>query len=129
VPHIVLRYSGNISQAIDLRGLFLALHERLSRVGDVSMSHFKSRAQRYEETVIGDGAAGRAFIHLDISLLTRPPDVRSAIADAALAVLTTRLSSALAGLTADVTVHVHDLDPNIYRKAVIAPQAAALRTV
>ena len=127
MPHLVLQYSANLGSPIDLAGLFRELHDRLSAVADVAIGNFKSRAQRQSDVLVGDGSPANAFVHLDISLLTRPAEARAAIAEAALQVLKSRLAPALAGLDTHLTVHVHDLDPKVYRKAVVGPSAAQVK--
>lgn len=125
MPHLVLHYSANLGPQLDLARLFGELHRRLAAVANTSIANFKSRGERQSDFVVGDGSPRNAFVHLEISLLTRPPDQRAAIAEAALQVLTASLAVALDGLDAQVTVHVHDLDPQVYRKATIASKARA----
>jgi len=124
MPHLVLQFSDNLRQPVDARSLFRALHERLSVIAGLAIANFKSRVQPQGDALVGEGAPGNAFVHLDISLLTRPPETRAALAEAALQVLHSRLGPALAGLDAQVTVYVHDLDPRAYRKLALAPSAA-----
>lgn len=125
MPHLILHYSANLGRPVDFARLFGELHRRLAAVAGTSVSNFKSRAERQSDFVVGDGAPRNAFVHLEISLLARPPGERAAIAEAALQVLATSLAAALDGLDAHVTVHVHELDPQVYRKAVIASDARA----
>lgn len=125
MPHLVLHYSANLKGPADFAATFRALHERLSAVAGTSISNFKSRAQRQDDAVVGDGAATNAFVHLDVAVLARPQKERAAIAEAALDVLKTNLMSSLDDLDTHVTVHVSELDPEVYRKAVIARAKAA----
>ncbi len=125
MPHLVLHYSANLGPQLDFARLFGELHRRLSEVANTSIANFKSRAEKQSDFVVGDGAPVNAFVHLEISLLARPPGERAAIAEAALQVLTASLAVALDGLDAHVTVHVHELDPQVYRKVVITRNARA----
>lgn len=125
MPHLVLHYSANLKPPLDFTRLFGELHRRLSAVANTSIANFKSRAEKQSDFVVGDGAPANAFVHLEISLLARPPAERTAIAEAALQMLTSSLAASLDGLDTHVTVHVHDLDPQVYRKVVIARHARA----
>ncbi len=125
MPHLVLHYSANLTPPLDFTRLFGELHRRLAAVANTSIANFKSRAEKQSDFLVGDGAPANAFVHLEISLLTRSPAERAAIAEAALQVLTSSLAVALDGLDTHVTVHVHDLDPEVYRKVVIAKSVRA----
>lgn len=123
MPHLVLHYSANLKPPLDFVRLFGELHRRLSAVANTSIANFKSRAEKQGDFLVGDGSPANAFVHLEISLLARPVAERATIAETALEVLTSSLAVSLGGLDTHVTVHVHDLDPEVYRKVVIAKSA------
>ncbi len=69
MPHAVLEYTSNITQKIQFKAVFAALHTLLQDIAHADIESCKSRANKLEEFYIGDGSATQAFVHLDISLL------------------------------------------------------------
>ena len=124
MPHLVLQCSDGLRERIDAQRLFEQLHEQLSVIAGLAISNFKSRVQPQSDSRVVEGASTSVFVHLDIALLTRPPETRAALAEAALRILQSGLGPAIAGLDAQLTVYVHDLDPQAYRKVTVARAGA-----
>lgn len=118
MPHLILHYSANVARFIAAEQIFAELHQQLAQLTGLDIAKFKSRAMSYDDFRVGDGSPNNAFVHLDLRLLGgRDVAVKQETADAALAVLRDRLSPTVSSVACQITVDVHDLDPDTYRKA------------
>ncbi len=119
MPHLILHYSANIARFIAAEQIFAELHQRLAQLTGIDIAKFKSRAIGYDDFHVGDGSPSNAFLHLDLRLLGgRDVAAKREAADAAITVLRNRLSPRALSVACQITVDVHDLDPDTYRKAV-----------
>ena len=118
MPHLVLEYSANVPDEPDLDLVLRRLHEAMTTVGPFDLSNVKSRAVRREPFRVADGAPGRAFVHLTVSVLAgREARVLRETGDALLAVLRESFPGARTGLGCDLTVEMREMQPGLYFKA------------
>ncbi|MGW6708241.1 5-carboxymethyl-2-hydroxymuconate Delta-isomerase [Streptomyces sp. NPDC054956] len=88
MPQITVDYSANLSEAFDRRGFALALHELTVRVADAALENCKTRFRCLDEVYVGDGAPGKALVHVQVGLLPgRSEAVKAELSEAALALL------------------------------------------
>jgi 5-carboxymethyl-2-hydroxymuconate isomerase/predicted nucleic acid-binding protein len=119
MPQLVLDYSGNVTQEVDFRRLFLGLHGVLADAAEVEVAACKSRAMRRETFVVGEGGTGQAFVHLEVGLLAgRTPEQKQEIAAVCLDVLALHYAESLERLDLQITVEVRDMDRQGYAKRV-----------
>ncbi len=119
MPHCVLEYSANVADEPDWARLLLDLHEVLAGTGLFSRNDVKSRVVRHELFAVGDGAADRAFVALDLRILGgRSDEVKAALSEAALALLVRAFPRTLAERRASLTVEVSELHRPSYRRHV-----------
>lgn len=122
MPHITLSYSANLAPFDDLRGLFDTLHRSLAKMTGLNLEFFKSRALQCDQFFVGDGAVDQAFAHLEILIFPgRPVELRRAINEAAMAILSERLRPLSQDLTVQITVDLGELDKETYQKASRGP--------
>jgi 5-carboxymethyl-2-hydroxymuconate isomerase len=78
MPHITLEYTTNLAREVAGPDLFARLHQVLVDAGGVDIGNCKSRAVALDTYLVGDGAAGSGFVHLDVRILEgQPADVKS----------------------------------------------------
>ncbi|MBX7145362.1 MAG: 5-carboxymethyl-2-hydroxymuconate Delta-isomerase [Oligoflexia bacterium] len=117
MPHCVLEYSSNVLDQPDFGALFKELHQLLSSSGHIQLDQLKSRAIRHEQYFVGDGAPDRAFIYLQISLLSgRDNTVRVALGEQAFAFLQKCFPRSLKELRCSMTLEMREMDRETHFK-------------
>ena len=118
MPHCILEYSANIADEPDFHALFRELHTVLGESGHFSLDDIKSRAIRHEVYLIGDGDPSRAFITMNLALLSgRSDEVKAALSRSILELLERWFPRTLAERKCSLTVHVSELHRPSYQKA------------
>lgn len=117
MPHLVLEYSGNTRDNLDIAAFFKELHSKLAPVGGFRVQDFKSRAVRMEQHFIGDGSREQSFVNLDIRTFGgKSPASKSAISEAALALLARAFKMTLRETACDISVQITALDRADYSR-------------
>jgi len=68
MPHIIVEYSKNLGDAIEVPNLISNLHDTLSEQG-IDKSRIKSRAIAYNDVVVGDKGASGYMMHITLLIL------------------------------------------------------------
>ncbi len=68
MPHIIVEYSKNLENSVDIPNMLSKLHNKLAEQGIDSM-RIKSRAIACNHVVVGDKGASGSFMHLTLLLL------------------------------------------------------------
>jgi 5-carboxymethyl-2-hydroxymuconate isomerase len=117
MPHLVLEYSDNLSQAVDWQQLLLDLHGVVAETAGVDVGACKGRALPQATFLVGRGGASTAFVHLELRLLAgRTPDEKRVVSAACMDVLARHLARPLEAFDLQLTVEVRDMEPGSYQK-------------
>jgi 5-carboxymethyl-2-hydroxymuconate isomerase len=120
MPQITVEYSAALADSFDRRAFALALHPLAAELIGSQLASFKTRFTALAETVIGDGDARHAMVHVDFRLLSgRETLVKQTLGRMVLALAEQHVRP-VAGMDIQVTVEVRDLDRPHYHKAVVA---------
>ena len=68
MPHVVVEYSANLEEQLDIRPLLKKIHDAVLASGVFKVSAVRTRAERREVYVIADGDPDNAFIHVDVRM-------------------------------------------------------------
>lgn len=118
MPHVMLEYSGNVREDLDVPGLFVELHALLATAGEFRVQDFKSRAVRMNDYFIGDGTYEQAFVNLDIRTFAgKSEELRGRISRAALRVLTEHFQRTMDEVACDISVQITELDRKSFARA------------
>jgi 5-carboxymethyl-2-hydroxymuconate isomerase len=80
MPHIVVEYSGNIENQIDVLKLVEEVHQAALRTGEFETAAVRTRASRREYYAIADGHRDNAFVAIWVRIAPgRPPERRKRI--------------------------------------------------
>ncbi len=111
MPHLRMEYSGNIRVTGDrLRKLFSRLHDVLVNQAGADLVRCQSRAIRYEDFYVGDGAENRAFVYLQALLLEgRTPHQLQETGRGLLKVLQEEFKDLIANYNAQISVHINEI--------------------
>ena len=119
MPHCILEYSGNAVDEPDWAATLAALHRVLAATGLFVLDDIKSRVVRQGDFLVGDGRSDRAFVALEIQILSgRPDEVKGEICDAALQVLVQAFPRTVERLTTSLTVQISDIHRPSYRREI-----------
>ncbi len=117
MPHCILEFSDNVVDRPDLRAVLAAIHDGLMSTGMFVSGDIKCRAIEHRAYVVGDGAADRTFVTLDIQVLSgKTDDAKAGLAEQALAVLERFYPHTLAESRCSLTVQVTDIHAPSYRR-------------
>ncbi|WP_372411012.1 5-carboxymethyl-2-hydroxymuconate Delta-isomerase [Streptomyces luteireticuli] len=115
MPQITVDYSASLDTVLDRRRFALELHPMTAELIDTTAGNCRTRFRRVEETVVGDGAPGQAFVHVEMAILAgRSEPLKAELAQAVADLLGKHTASA-AELTVHASVEVRDLSA-AYRK-------------
>ena len=119
MPHCILEYSANAVDEPDWRETLAALHRMLVATGLFALDDIKSRVVRQSEFLVGDGRSDRAFVALEIQILSgRSDEVKGEICDAALQVLLRAFPQTAASPTTSFTVQISEIHRPSYRREI-----------
>jgi 5-carboxymethyl-2-hydroxymuconate isomerase len=62
MPHIIVEYSANLDDQIDIQKLIEAVHQAALRTGVFEVAAVRTRAERRDDYVIADGHEDNAFV-------------------------------------------------------------------
>lgn len=120
MPQIRIEHSTNLAGRFDGRELALGIHRLAVEHVKATIEACKTRVLDIGSPVIGDGASGRAMLHVEIGLLAgRTTEAKKALAEAALALAVQTLGGNRAGETS-VSVEIRDMDAGSYQKTVLS---------
>ncbi|MEO8195525.1 MAG: 5-carboxymethyl-2-hydroxymuconate Delta-isomerase [Thermoanaerobaculia bacterium] len=119
MPHCILEYSGNVIDEPDGSATLAALHRVLMATGLFVLDDIKSRLVRRDDFLVGDGRGDRAFVALEIQILSgRTDEVKGEICDAALQVLVRAFPRTVEKMTTSLTVQISDIHRPSYRREI-----------
>lgn len=94
------------------------LHDVLTASGEFDPADVKSRMVRHAEYLVGDGAPDRAFVALEIRILSgRSAAFKAGLSEAALEVLKRAFPVARGTMSCSFSVQVSEMDRPSYRRS------------
>jgi 5-carboxymethyl-2-hydroxymuconate isomerase len=112
MPHILIDYSANLDADFDIRDLANAVHERALATGVFPVGGTRTRVERREIYVIGDGHPENRYIHVQARIgIGRPPDVRQKVAEDIFSVVKDFTAATFAGKPLGLTLEIVEIDP------------------
>ena len=68
MPHIIVEYSSNLDNAMDVQGLLNALHQAMIESGQAPLEGIRTRAERREHYCVADRNPDNAFVHIIVRM-------------------------------------------------------------
>lgn len=119
MPQIAVEYSANLADQIDLRRFALDLHAVTVELTGTDLESCKTRLNRIDKVLIGDGASHHAMLHIEVRLLSgRSSEIKAALGKRALDLAVAALGARAGHLEVQLTALVSDLEANQYHKSV-----------
>lgn len=120
MPHIIVEYSANLEDSVDIQTLVDDLHQVVADSGVAEVAAIRTRAKKRDVYRIADGAPKNAFVHVVMRLrIGRSEEVRSKLADALLAATDRDLQHAYTAHDIAITVEMEEIDNITARKNTI----------
>lgn len=115
MPQLTIEYSTNIVEQ-NLEPLFQACHTLLAQTLPTDLNNCKSRAIACEQYCIGDGQSQRAFIHMQVLILSgRSPEILTKLGKALLELLKHYFKETLNQLNLQLSVEIQELSPFYFK--------------
>ena len=124
MPHIIVEYSANLDDQLDMQRLVDDLHQVVvdSRVAEVAA--IRTRAKRRDIFRVADGDPKNAFVHVTMRLrIGRSTELRTQLAEALLAATDRNLQRAYTDRAIAITVEMEEIDNITARKNTIRSKA------
>jgi 5-carboxymethyl-2-hydroxymuconate isomerase len=118
MPHLTLEHSDNLPATVDVPAVLRRLHETLGALGPYRPAHIRSRAVARDTFVVGDGAPGAVFAHVEVAILSgRDPEVRRGTGESLLVVLREGFAAVYADRPCSLSVEVREMERATYARA------------
>jgi 5-carboxymethyl-2-hydroxymuconate isomerase len=111
MPHVVVEYSANLEEQLDIRALLKKIHDAVLASGVFKVSALRTRAERREVYVIADGDPDNAFIHVDVRMGPgRDAATRMSISQSVLDTIVAETREVFARTGLGLSVEVREID-------------------
>jgi 5-carboxymethyl-2-hydroxymuconate isomerase len=117
MPHLIVEFSSNVEQALDIRVLLSAIHRAAAETGVFDSDTIRTRAERRDLFVIADGAARNAFVAVDLRMGPgQSEETRQRIGRAIFSALETATASARRNLSIRLSLEVREASSVRFRE-------------
>jgi 5-carboxymethyl-2-hydroxymuconate isomerase len=111
MPHVVVEYSANLEEKLDIRALLQKIHAAVLASGVFKVGAVRTRAERREVYVIADGDPDNAFFHTEIRMAPgRDPRERKSVAQGVLDTIAAETRDVFARAGLGLSVEVREID-------------------
>ncbi len=119
MPHLIVEYSSNVEQHLDIPALLCAVHQAAIDSGVFDLDTIRTRAERRDAFVIADGDTRQAFIAVDVRMGPgQDEQVRRQIGKALFSALQTATAAARNSLRIRLSLELREASPVRFREEV-----------
>lgn len=112
MPHIVIEYSANLRDRLELPDFLATVHQAALETGVFPVGGIRTRAYAAEHYVIADGHPDNAFVHIGLRIGPgRDLDTRKRACEAIFAAVRQHLAPLYDALPLGISLDMQDLDP------------------
>jgi len=117
MPHIIVEYSGNLDNSVDVPGLLNALHQAMIDTGVADTAAIRTRAIRLEHFCIADRDPKNGFIQITVRMREgRPKEAYQKVAETLMAAAETSLERAFESHPLQLALEIHEITQLTLRK-------------
>lgn len=110
MPHIMVEYSANLDQAMDVPALLNALHQAMIDTGSAPLEGIRTRAMRREHYCVADRNPDNAFVHIIVRMREgRPKEVYQKVAEMLMAAAEQSLEQTLKTHPMQLALEMHEI--------------------
>ena len=119
MPHCILEASDNLLDEPQWEALLREINQTLIATGLFAEADIKSRLIRHDCFAVADGSPDRAFVTLNVQILSgRTDEVKAQLSEALLPVLARAFPRTSAGMRCSLTVQITDIHRPSYRRQI-----------
>lgn len=112
MPHLIVEYSANLEADLEPKALASAIHEAALETGVFPVGGCRTRLERRDVYVIGDGHADNRFVHVQARIGSgRTADVRQKAAEHIFARLKDFTAEVFGCRPLGLTLEIVEIDP------------------
>jgi 5-carboxymethyl-2-hydroxymuconate isomerase len=112
MAHIVIEYSANLRERLDLPAFLQAVHGAALATGVFPIGGIRTRAYAAEHYVVADGHPDNAFVHISLRVgHGRDVDTRKRACEAIFAVACQQLGPLYEELPLGIALEMQEIDP------------------
>jgi 5-carboxymethyl-2-hydroxymuconate isomerase len=117
MPHLIVEYSSNVEAKLDIGALLQVIHQTAIATGAFDLDTIRTRAERRDAFVIGDGDERNAFIAVDVRMGPgQREDVRRKIGAALFSALEMAAAPAKRELRVRLSLELREASPVRFRE-------------
>lgn len=112
MPHLIIEYSANLQETMDLTGLIDRLHETTAASGITKLKGIRTRAARRDHYHIADGHPDNGFVHIVVRMRHgRPLEVRKRFGEQLFDVICRHLKPLYDSTPLGISFEIQEIDP------------------
>jgi 5-carboxymethyl-2-hydroxymuconate isomerase len=112
MPHLIVEYSSNLDDRLDIRALVGVVHDAAVATGIFELKQIRTRAERREVYVLANGDPENAFVLVTVRMLRgRDQETRRRVGDAIFRALGQYLQPVAEQAPLAVSLEVQEIDP------------------
>ena len=117
MPHVIVEYSANLEEAIDVGGLCERVRQAAASIDEIAMPGIRVRAYRADHHAVADGAERHGFVDISVRLRGGRSDaVKDKIAKQLFAAAREFIGPYMGGNSLALSLEVRDIDPELSPK-------------
>jgi 5-carboxymethyl-2-hydroxymuconate isomerase len=120
MPHVIVEYSANVEDSVEIGALLSDLHQTMIESGLAEVAALRTRAERRDQYQVADGNPKNAFVHIVVRMREgRAQDALQKLGEQLLAVANNRLDRAYAAHPLALTIEIHEITQLTFRRNTI----------
>lgn len=117
MPHVIVEYTSNLEDALDVQGLCDALHQAMIEAGVADAAAIRTRAIRMDHFCVADRDPRNGFVHITARLREgRPKETYQKVADMLMAAAEKSLERTFAAHPLQLALEIHEITQLTLRK-------------
>lgn len=111
MPHLIIEYTSNLSDRIDIDRFVKALHKVAAEMPEIPMEGLRTRAIEHNRYRVADGDPENAFVHVVLRLRPgRAPEVKRSIGERLFAAMTEYLAPIYDSSPLGITLELQEIE-------------------
>ena len=124
MPHVIVEYSANVEDSVEIGALLSDLHQTMIESGLAEIAALRTRAERRDQYQVADGNPKNAFVHIVIRMREgRAKDALQKLGEKLLETANKRLDRAYAAHPLALTIEIHEITHLTFRRNTIRGKA------
>jgi 5-carboxymethyl-2-hydroxymuconate isomerase len=120
MPHVIVEYSSNLDNSMDVQALCNALHQAMIDTGTADVAAIRTRAERREHYCIADRNPDNAYVQITVRMREgRPKEAYQKVGEMLMAAAEKSLEGAFAKHPLGLALEMHEITQLTFRRNTI----------